>query len=109
MSDTEDGLNWRQERALGVTHGGQGPCATVVQNRRQGIARALSHPQYYDGDISADLRWLLERTAELVTTAKGMLQQDRVKNATQSTDIGLATAADRLMWAIKKAEAHVHE
>lgn len=42
---------------------------------------------------------------ELLQALKDLLKQERVQRATQATDIGLATAADRAMAAIAKAES----
>lgn len=39
----------------------------MVSERLAAIRRALTHPQFYDGDIGADIRWLLalvERKAD---------------------------------------------
>lgn len=47
-----------QEDDDDFTHTSKG--GAVMSDRVQQIERALQHPQFYNGDIGADIRWLLQ-------------------------------------------------
>jgi hypothetical protein len=47
----------------------------VMGGRVQQIERALQHPQFYDGDIGADIRWLLEQNRAQALEIVRMLTQ----------------------------------
>lgn len=51
------------------------------------IRRALAHPQYYDGDIGADIRWLLEQLDGPAGGARGAAETTapHVQRTPQST------------------------
>lgn len=51
---------WRYNVALPAIQGGIGiPDNPEIIQRLTTIRRALTHPRFYDGDIGADIRWLL--------------------------------------------------
>lgn len=52
---------WRYNVVLPAMQGGiVTPDNPEIIQRLTAIRRALTHPQFYDGDIGADIRWLLQ-------------------------------------------------